>query len=68
MRGTSKGHRAEHQYVWCLPFKNCLQNLNQVVPAVVQLLQQLPRAWLTEQTGPKQVQADFTQVMSDLRK
>jgi hypothetical protein len=35
---------------------------------VVQLLQQLPSAWLTEQTGPKQVQADFTQVMGDLRK
>lgn len=46
----------------------CVQNAHQVVPAVVQLLQQLPGAWLTAQTGPKQVQADWTQVMMDLRK
>lgn len=44
------------------------QNLDQVVPAVVQLLGQLPRVWLTPQTGPKQVQADYTQVMMDLRR
>jgi hypothetical protein len=45
-----------------------VQNVHQVVPAVVQLLQQLPNAWLVPQTGPKQVQADCTQVMVDLRK
>lgn len=45
-----------------------VQNVQQVVPAVVQLLHQLPTAWLTPQTGPQQVQADFTQVMVDLRR
>jgi hypothetical protein len=44
------------------------QNVHQVVPAIVQLLQQLPNVWLAPQTGPKQVQADYTQVMMDLRK
>lgn len=44
------------------------QNVQQVVPAVVQLLQQLPSVWLAGQTGPRQVQADFTQVMLDLRR
>jgi hypothetical protein len=45
-----------------------LQNLDQLVPAVVHLLGQLPGVWLTAQNGPKQVQADYTQAMMDLRR
>lgn len=66
---TAQHAPSTNPFTFATPCQNMLlQNVHQVVPAVVQLLQQLPSVWLAPQTGPKQVQADYTQVMMDLRK
>jgi hypothetical protein len=44
-----------------------LQHTEQVVSQLVRALSELPEGWTVPQNGPLQVQADFTQLMLDLR-
>lgn len=55
------------QYAYCLLHCCCLQDAEQVVPKLVQILHELPGVWTARQNGPLQAQADFTQLMMDLR-
>lgn len=46
----------------------CLQHADRVVAGLACLFEELPHAWEALQNGPLQTQADFTQLMLDLRK
>lgn len=45
-----------------------LQHTEQIVSQLVAALSELPEGWTAPQNGPLQVQADFTQLMLDLRR
>eukprot|EP00878_Enallax_costatus_P012821 GHUV01013388.1.p1 GENE.GHUV01013388.1~~GHUV01013388.1.p1 ORF type:complete len:2087 (+),score=705.77 GHUV01013388.1:215-6475(+) len=68
-RGTDAGDVLQR----ALPLSQFLEKAggtyaDRVVPALVSLLKELPHAWETLQNGPLQTQADFTQLMLDIRK
>ncbi|KAF8068220.1 PI4KA1 [Scenedesmus sp. PABB004] len=43
------------------------KHADQVVPALLRVLREMPAVWTTPQNGPLQTQADFTQLLLDLR-
>lgn len=45
-----------------------LQHVQQVVPELVHIIAELPQTWTAQQNAPMQTQADFTQLMLDLRR